>query len=520
MHKVLSILAKPALRRILAGAFSVGVFALALWVLHRAVGRFDPRQVLAAARDYPPAVLVTALIFSMGSYIALCGFDGLGLKHIGRPVPTGWIALISFVSHAISHNAGFAVLTGGSVRLRMYSAFGLGVAEVAGIVAFAGLAFALGTAALGSFAFVTEGDKVAHLLHIPPAVVTILGWLIIGILGTYIIWTGLARRPLAVGVWRFATPSLGMSFAQMAVAAIDLALVAGALYVLLPLKDISYPAFVGLYVVATLAGTLSHVPGGLGVFEGALVLMLPELDPRAVLAAMLIFRGFYNLLPLLLAATVLTVFEVVQRRRHVAEPGWLQALGPAMAAVVAFGAGAFLLFTGAVPPPSDLPRIVAEPAHLLAGGVGAVLLAVAWGILRQARWAHRIAAPCLALGAVLALLRGPDWITAAILIVGFAMVAAAGPLFREEGRPEPPFGWVGAGAAVVAAAAWLTLHSDGAGWRAGARLLSFVASDEPARAMRANLVALVALGAAFLAGRQLRARAAAAGRSTAARRPG
>lgn len=499
--RVLAAIRRPAMAKALAGAASIGIFALALWVLHRAIGRFDAGEVTAAARAYPRGVLAGALLLALSSYLALSGFDWLGLKHVGRRVPVGWAILISFVSHAISHNAGFAVLTGGSVRLRMYATFGLGVAEVAGVITFAGLSFALGVATLASLAFVIDAATVAPLLRLPVPAVSGIGVAVAGLVILYLGWTAFARHPLAIGGWRLATPSLPLAVGQILVAAIDLSLVAGTLYLLLPLdpQQVSFPAFVGIYVVATVAGTLSHVPGGLGVFEGALVLLLPAVPGGAVLAALLVFRVFYNLLPLLLAAFILAVFELIQRRRHAPEPPWLRTLGPGVGASLAFVAGAILLVTGAVSPPAALPRWLAEPAHLLSGAVGAVLLGIAWGLLRQAAWAYRVAMAGLTLGALAALGRGPDWITAAILAAFAAILVAAAPLFREvspRGR-RLPWGWVGAAGAVVAGAMWLTWHDDAQ----SVDLLSFLPSDEGARAMRGNIMAVVALGAAVAAPR-------------------
>ncbi len=498
---IVKFLGRPVVRKVAAGLFSVAVFVLALFVLHRTLGRFDMGQVLSTARSYPAAVLVGGLLCAMGSYVALSGFDWLGLRHVGRPVPVGWTMLISFVSHAVSHNAGFAVLTGGSIRLRMYSAFGLSMAEVGGVIAFAGLTFALGVAALASAAFITEGARMAPLLRLPGGLISGIGYLIAAVLALYVLWTAVARRPLAVGVWRLATPSLGLALGQILIAALDLALVAGALYLLLPDTGLSYPAFIGIYVVCTFIGTISHVPGGLGVFEGALVLMLPGASSEAILAALLVFRVFYNLLPLLLAALVLAVFELVQRRRHAPDPAWVSGLGPALAALLVFGCGGVLLLTGAFAPPADLPLWLAEPAHLMSGAVAAVLLMVSWGLMRQAGWSYRLALPTLALGAVFALMRGPDWITAAVLSASAAVLAAAGPLFRSERDwGELPMGWLGAAAAVIAAAAWLTWAGDDQ----ALKLLSF--TDEGARAMRANLVAVIAVAAVLWEVRLPRAR--------------
>lgn len=487
-------LARPALRRAAAAVFSVAIFLLALWVLHRTLGRFDSAQVLAGAKAYDSGTLVAALLLALASYGALSGFDWLGLHHVGRSVPFGWTMLISFVSHAVSHNAGFAVLTGGSIRFRMYSAFGLGLAEVGGVITFAGLSFALGVVALASTALIAEAARVAPLLRLPIGLVMGCGFAGASLLIFYFAWAAIAKRPLAIGKWRLATPSVALGLGQVTIAAFDLALVAGVLYLLLPLRetDVTYAAFIGIYVVATVAGTISHVPGGLGVFEGALILLLPGIPTGAVLAALLIFRVFYNLLPLVLAALVLAVFELVQRRRHQPDPEWATKLGPALSALLVFSAGGVLLLSGAVSSPGRLPLWLLEPAHLLSGGVAAVLLVLSWGLLRRADWSYRLAIPALGLGAVLALMRGPDWIVAAILACALALLSAAGPLFHQEENSDEsgvPLGWLGAAGAVVAGAVWLTWHSDDG----PLRLLSFAAEDGGARAMRANMVSALAL---------------------------
>jgi phosphatidylglycerol lysyltransferase len=490
------LLRRPALRRWLGGIFSTSVFVAALAILHRAIGRFDLHAVMAAAHGYAPATLVLVLLLTVSSYVALSGFDWLALHHIRRKLPVGWTMLISFVSHAVSHNAGFAMLTGGSVRLRMYSTFGLSVGDVAEVIAFAGLTFALGAAVLAGSAFILEADKVAHLLHLPPAVVIAVGSGAVATLVLYLAWGGLGGRPLALGNWRITTPALPLGLAQIAVAALDLGLVAGALYLLLPLGAvISYPAFVGLYVVATLVGIVSHVPGGLGVFEGALILLLPETPPDGVLAALLVFRLFYNLLPLLLAALVLGAFELMQRRRHAAaQPAWLDSLGPVLAAALVFGAGAVLLATGAVARGSLLPTMVAEPAQLLSAACGTVLLAASWGLARQVHFSWRLAMVALPLGSLLALLRGPHWVTAALLVGTAAVMACAAPLFQRPGEPEPlPLGWLGAAAATVAGAFWLTTHI------AMADFADLLAADPSARALRGDVLAAVALAAVWAA---------------------
>lgn len=483
-RKVAERLGRGRVRKIAAGALSAGVFLLALFVLHRALGRIDPHQVLATASHYPAALLVGALLLALASYLALGGFDWLGLHHIRRQLPIAPTLLISFVSHAVSHNAGFAVLTGGSVRLRMYSTFGLGIAEVGSIVAFAGISFGLGIATLASAAFILEGARLAPLLHLPAGLVTGLGWAVAVLLVAYFSWTAIARQPLSLGRWRLATPSLPLALGQVVVAACDLSLVAGALYLLLPMAGtgISYPAFIGLYVVATTAGTLSHVPGGLGVFEGALTLLVPA-SAADILAALLVFRVFYNLVPLVLAAMVLAVFELVQRYRHAEQqPAWVTDLGPSLAALLVLVCGLALLWPGSLfGSGPGLPRWLGETSRLLSGAVAGTLLALPWGMSRRARWAYRLTVAALVAGSVLALVRGPDWVVAAILAFGAAALAAAAPLFiqADQGDRTLPWPWMGAAAAILLGAAWLA-------WLAGGDL----------RSLRMALVAAIAFAAA------------------------
>src|SRR5690606_1971334 len=109
-------------------------------------------------------------------------------------------------------------------------------------------------------------------------------------------------------------PRLVLTAPQLVFGVVAISIVAGVLYVLLPGQvELSYPAFVGIYVLAMLAGALSHVPGGIGVFETILLLFIPGADKGALLAAMLAFRGVYYLLPLMTMALVDAIYELAVR---------------------------------------------------------------------------------------------------------------------------------------------------------------------------------------------------------------
>ncbi len=303
------------MRKILVTGLSGAIFAFALWVLYRTMRRLDPEKILSTAASFSIETLLLGLFFSAASYFALSGFDALGVRYLKRSVPLFWTLTISFVSHGISHSAGFAALTGGSVRFRMYSVFGLGLPDVAVLVTFAGMTFGLGAGCLLSATFVLESERIAPLLHLPPGVIQGAGGVIAALVLLYFAWTGLMQKPLYLGKWRVMPPSFAVAVGQVIVATVDLSLVAALLYVLLPIETtgLSYPAFVGIYMVSTLMGILSHIPGGIGVFESALIFLLPNVPPEHTLAALLIFRVLYNLLPLTTAVLILAGFEIAQR---------------------------------------------------------------------------------------------------------------------------------------------------------------------------------------------------------------
>ncbi|MBF0375723.1 MAG: UPF0104 family protein, partial [Alphaproteobacteria bacterium] len=323
----------------LGALFSILVFAGALHLLHRALAGFGPGDVLARLSAIPTWALAASALFTLGSYLALGGFDWLALRFVGRPVGLARTLLVSFISHAISHNMGFAALTGGGIRYRMYAASGLTLGDVAAVVMFCGVTFLLGASALAAGALILEADRLEPVLGLPAdlsraaglaVVAALIGWL----------WWGRISRPLRVWRWSLVVPRPATTLAQIAVAAADLALAAAALHVLLPPEaNISYPAFIGLYVVANLGGVAAHVPGGLGVFETVIVLLLPEAAPDAVLGALLVFRMIYHLAPLAIGAVMLAVNEGLGRWPAIA----LRELTPAAGAVMAFAAGGLLL---------------------------------------------------------------------------------------------------------------------------------------------------------------------------------
>jgi uncharacterized membrane protein YbhN (UPF0104 family) len=305
---------RAQLIRWLGPAMSLGLLAAALWVLHRALDKIALADVLAAIDAIPVATIVLASVTSWLSYASLIGFDVLALRYVGSYLPLWRMALAAFVSQGISHSLGFALLTGGAVRLRMYTVAGIGALDVARILAIVGMAFTLGAVVVAAITCLMEPRRVAAVTHSSEEVVIASGLVLAGLYLVYLYWCQFDRRPLSFKGQTMAAPSTGITLAQTLNGAVDLALAGLTLYLLLPdHNELHYPAFLGIYVIAYCAGILSHVPGGLGVFEGVVILLMPEVPVDQVIGAVLVYRVIYNIWPLAVAAALLGGYEILQR---------------------------------------------------------------------------------------------------------------------------------------------------------------------------------------------------------------
>ncbi len=293
-------------------AVSLLILAAAAFALYGLLRDVDFGKVAAAMKAQSIETLAIAGAFAVGGYVALSFYDLFALRTIGwRKVPYAVAALASFASSTIGHNLGAAVLTGGLIRLRIYSAWGLTVVDVAKIALVTGMTFVLGNALLLGGA-VTYAPQAAGVVdHLPLWINRATG--LAGLFGiaAYLIW--LAARPRAIGGsgWRIVLPNLRLTLVQIAIGAMDLILVTLAMYTLLPSSPaVGLVAVLVIFLTATLLGTVSHAPGGLGVIEATMLLGLPQFHKEELLAALLTFRALYFVLPLFLAAFSLGLREM------------------------------------------------------------------------------------------------------------------------------------------------------------------------------------------------------------------
>jgi uncharacterized membrane protein YbhN (UPF0104 family) len=299
----------------------VACVGIALWHLLRDI---NVGKVIAAFTAQPARNIVIAGVFVVLGYITLIFYDVFALHIIGRrTVPFHIAALASFTSYTIGHSLGVATLTGAVVRLRVYSAWDLNVRDIAKIAFVTGMTFWLGNAVVlgGAITYAPEAASVVD--HLPPWINRIVELSALLGVACYLIW--LAPRPRVVGYagWKLVLPTMRLTLVQTAIGAMDLCLVTAAMYALLPQNPtVDFMPVLVIFVTATLLGTVSHVPGSLGVIEAALLIGLPQFPKEALLAALLTFRVAYFVIPFLLATLALGLRELglVARPRMTSPP--------------------------------------------------------------------------------------------------------------------------------------------------------------------------------------------------------
>lgn len=304
------------LSRLVYPLLALLLFVGSIWAINHQLRNYDYRQIINTFKSLPSGRLLLALVLVSLSYLVLTIYDVLGCYHIGRSLPSLKVILAAFLGHAISNNVGFAILTGSAIRYRFYSNWGLSAIEIAQVIAFSNLSFWLGIFAVGGIGFVSEPLAIPNMLHIPFASVRPLGIIFLLLVSGYVIGSFWLKSPFKLGRWEIAIPSAKLAFTQLIVASLDWILAGAVLYVLLPPENhLSYSGFFGIYLLGQIAGIISHVPGGLGVFETVILWFLSsDLSAAQVFGTLLAYRAIYYLLPLAVAMLLLGAYEIYQRQ--------------------------------------------------------------------------------------------------------------------------------------------------------------------------------------------------------------
>ncbi|WP_188515970.1 lysylphosphatidylglycerol synthase domain-containing protein [Alsobacter metallidurans] len=301
-------------RRFWSRLIGIAAVLLSAFLIWHTLRQYSLDQIVASVKAVPAARLWAAGAFAAASYCALTGFDYLALRYVGKPLPYWKAALASFTSLGLGHSIGFAGVSSGAIRYRYYARWGLTIGEVAKLVVFCGVTVGVGLAALGGIALLVRPELGARVTGLDEGVTITLGALCLVTVAAYV---GLAFRYGGKSVrfrrWSMDMPEWRLAAAQVVVGAVNFALVAGCLHQALAAQaEVGYLPVASVYVIANTATMITHVPGGLGVIESVVSVLLPGAN---LIGGLLAFRAIYFFIPLGLAALLFGASELVIRRR-------------------------------------------------------------------------------------------------------------------------------------------------------------------------------------------------------------
>ncbi len=271
-----------------------------------------------------PDAFLHAGLATLVAYAALAWYDRIALIHLGKEKGISWtyVSLCSFVTYALSHNIGASVFSGGMVRYRAYTAKGLTAAEVAILVALCSFTFAFGTMLLLGLVLVIEPEilrplgRLSTWFSIGDRTARMIGIGLLAFVALYTIGAWLKFKPLRFGTFELIYPRLPIVARQYLAAPLELMGAAGIIYFALP--DQGHPGFLivlGAFLLSFSAGLLSQVPGGVGVMEAVFLAVMPGVPAPAVFAALLVWRMFFLILPLVISLPIVLAFERSQLKR-------------------------------------------------------------------------------------------------------------------------------------------------------------------------------------------------------------
>lgn len=451
------------------------IFVLAIYLLYNKLKSYSIAEIRESIEQISYSRIALSLFLMVINYIILVGYDWLALKAIHKKLPLARVGLVSFIGQAVSYNFG-ALLGGTSVRYRFYSAWGFSISDIVRLVLMLAVTFWVGALGTCGVIFLIAPPAIPQELldSMPIKDIRLLGVILTSLAALYLVLCFAIRKPFHVFGKEIVFPSPQIAVAQCIVAGVDLIAAAACMYVLLPANSgVGFLDFLPGYLMAQVAVVITHIPGGVGVFELVILELTHSTQQQGVFAAVLLFRLIYYILPLLAAACLLAVYEARQRAAMMRDAGrWLAVLSHSITAYLVFVAGLILVVSATLPTywermPEFMrywPKFVLGIGHFTCALSGAALLFASYGLERRQSRAFWLVVCLLIAGMAGALLKGFSWETS--LMTGLVLLAvclARRRFYRTSFffQERLPLNWLGAAFSalgVVFLLGWFIYH--------------------------------------------------------------
>lgn len=484
----------------------MALFAVAIAVLRHILTQYHLSDITASLHRIGwPYIWASVALTGLG-YAALVGYDYLSLRIAGHPISIREMWTVSFVSYAVQNSAPLSIVAGGGLRYRLFKRLGVSGGETAAVIAGNLITFVIGLFFVAGISFVIAPIPIPPNFHLPIASLLPVGVIFLVLVAAALAFAEFGSGEIHVGRRRLSLPGGGMLRSQLGVSIADWLLSSTALYVLLSAAGpVSFFHFLSGFLLAQIVTQVVPLPGGVGVFEAAFLLMRPPgMDASLATAALLVYRAVYYLLPLFVAALILAL-EASQKHKRQTTPAARLAreVTPHLFAVLTFIAGVVLLAYQTIPEQAPefewlgrlLRLAVIEGSHFIGSLVGVGLLLLAFGLERQLRSAFHLTIGLLAIGIPAALLRSFDVVSAGLLFALLLLLLTARREFdRTIPFSEEPLnaGWSAAVVVAVAGIGWLGIYLQVRHQYTAALWWRFALDEDVPRTLRVTLSVLIA----------------------------
>ncbi|CAM5485460.1 Inner membrane protein ybhN OS=Afipia felis OX=1035 GN=ybhN_2 PE=4 SV=1 [Afipia felis] len=327
VRRTLAFLREKQILHKLGVVLSLTVIGFALHILYQMLRDIELNDVLQALRGTETRTIILAGLCVAAGYFTLTFYDFFALRAIGQTgLPYRVAAFAGFTSYSIGHNVGASVFTGGAVRYRIYSSWNLTAIDVAKVCFLAGLTFWLGNAAVLGLGVAYHPEAASSIDQLPIWLNRVLALLLLVVLASYVVWVSSRPRNVGRGNWTVTLPGGSLTLVQILIGIVDLSFCALAMYILMPDEPhVGFVVVAVIFVSATLLGFASHSPGGLGVFDAAMLYGIMhfdgQFDKEELLAGMLLFRMLYYIVPFVISVVLLLLREIMLGARARREKG-------------------------------------------------------------------------------------------------------------------------------------------------------------------------------------------------------
>ena len=454
----------------------MAAFTFVFVVIHSRLQQYHYHEISQAFHRIPLPSIWWAVGITLFSYFVMTFYDFMAIKYVGHQINYSRISISSFISYAFSNNMGHPLITG-AIRYRLYSSLGLGAFDVAKVVAFCTFTLWLGFFFLTGLMLTIAPVPIPPGLHLPFLSLRVVGVIFLLIVAAYYAAIVLKPGDLKIRNWVFNLPKPRIGIAQLLVSSFDWFLASTVLFILLPAgHNIAYLSFVSYFLMAQFVGVASQVPGGLGVFEATMMLLLGNLFPSTTILGMLLaFRVIYYVVPLGLATALFAGMEVLRQKKHLFKAAKLYdsiigPIAPQIFMVITFLGGLMLLFSNATPAlrhrllvmQEFIPVPIIEISHFVGSIVGIALLFLARGLQRKLNSAYYLTILAMLAGVLLSILKGYDYEEAIILsLMLLTLIPCQKHFYRKSRLIDQPFSpsWYLSVIIAVSSTVWLGMFS-------------------------------------------------------------